>query len=44
MDANVIDDGIVGIGQKVNEEIEDKLETELSDNYIIVGGTKWISM
>ena len=46
VDANVIDDGIVAINHKDNKEIEEKLDAELADNYIVVAGTiilKWMS-
>ena len=36
VDANVIDDGIVAINYKDNKEIEEKLDKELEDNYIVV--------
>ena len=36
VDANVIDDGIVAINHKDNKEIEEKLDKELEDNYIVV--------
>ena len=36
VDVNIIDDGIVAINYKDNKEIEEKLDKELEDNYIVV--------
>ena len=39
VDANFIDVGIVAINHMDNKEIEEKLDKELEDNYIVVAGT-----
>ena len=36
VDANVVDDNIVGIGHEDNDGNEDELDTELADNYSFV--------